>query len=484
MNRELYKTEKSSIIILASQERRSRPGRMAGIADRRARVVVFPLPFQGHISPMLQLAGALHARGLDVTVLHTAFNAPDPARHPAFSFVAVPDVIPANVPSNGIAKILALNAVMEASGHVRDALASLLEEDEERPRLACLFIDSTLTAAQKAAAGLGLPTLVLHTGSAACFRLFRSYDMLQDKGYLPATESNLHLPIKELPPLQVRDLFDPSKLPNKEIGQKILNLATETTTNSSGAIINTFEDLESHELEMIRFELGSNGIPAFAVGPLHKLSSTYSGETSLLNEDRTCIEWLNTQAPYSVLYVSFGSVVHVTQEEFMEIAWGLANCGKPFLWVLRLGLIAGVEKTELPEGFESAVQGRGMVIEWAPQQEVLAHSAVGGFWTHSGWNSTLESVHEGVPMLSRPLFGDQLPNGRYVQDTWKIGFLLEGVLERGMIGRAITRLTEESEGAMVRERAKDLKEKAQLCLKSNGSSQMAVDKLVDHILSL
>ncbi|GJN25028.1 hypothetical protein PR202_gb12810 [Eleusine coracana subsp. coracana] len=373
---------------------------MAGIADRRARVVVFPLPFQGHISPMLQLAGALHARGLDVTVLHTAFNAPDPARHPAFSFVAVPDVIPANVPSNGIAKILALNAVMEASGHVRNALTSLLEEDEERPRLACLFIDSTLTAAQKAAAGLGLPTLVLHTGSAACFRLFRSYDMLYDKGYLPATESNLHLPIKELPPLQVRDLFDPSKLPNKEIGQKILNLATETTTNSSGAIINTFEDLESHELEMIRFELGR------------------------------------------------------------------------------------VEKTELPEGFESAVQGRGMVIEWAPQQEVLAHSAVGGFWTHSGWDSTLESVHEGVPMLSRPLFGDQLANGRYVQDTWKIGFLLEGVLERGMIGRAIARLMEESEGAMVRERAKDLKEKAQLCLKSNGSSQVAVDKLVDHILSL
>ncbi|CAN6213619.1 unnamed protein product [Urochloa humidicola] len=224
-------------------------------------VAVFPLPFQGHITPMLQLAGALLSRGLAVTVLHTAFNAPDPARHPGLDFVAVPDAIPeamAGAAANGIAKILALNAAMEASGRVRGALASLMAAEGE-PRLACLVIDSTLTAVQKAAAGLGLPTLVLHTGSAACFRLFRSYDMLHDKGYLPSTEFNLDTQIEELPPLLVRDLFDPSKLPNKEIGQKILNLATQTTTNSSGAILNTFEDLEPYELRMIQDELAPKG---------------------------------------------------------------------------------------------------------------------------------------------------------------------------------------------------------------------------------
>ena len=159
---------------------------------RGARVVLFPLPFQGHISPMLQLAGALHARGLAVTVLHTAFNVPDPARHPSFNFVAVPDAIPNAVAAtaDGLAQLLALNAAMEVSGHVRDALASLLA-DEEVPRLACLIFDSTLTATltavHKAAAGLGLPTLVLHTSGAACFRMVRSYDMLLDKGYRPVT---------------------------------------------------------------------------------------------------------------------------------------------------------------------------------------------------------------------------------------------------------------------------------------------------------
>ncbi|KAL6594981.1 hypothetical protein ACP70R_048084 [Stipagrostis hirtigluma subsp. patula] len=457
---------------------------MAG-TDRRAAaagVVLFPLPFQGHLTPMLQLAGSLHARGLAVTVLHAAaFNAPDPARHPEFAFVPVPVAVPDEVAAatDGMAKVFALNATMDASGCVRDALASLIQKPEA-PRLAGLVIDAALPAAQKAAASLGLPRLVLNTGSAACLRLFCSYDMLHAKGYLPTTESNLDLPVKELPPLKVRDLFDPSKLPNQESVQKMMDLGIQTTRNSSGVIINTFEALEAHELERVGEELG---VAAFAVGPLHKLSSINGAETSLLEEDHSCIEWLNTQSPCSVLYVSFGSLAHVTQHEFTEVAWGLANSAKPFLWVVRPGLVFGMEKPELPEEFKHAVEDRGKVVEWAPQKEVLAHPAVGGFWTHSGWNSTLESIYEGVPMLSRPIFGDQLVNGRYVEDVWKIGFLLEGVLEQGKIEKAIRRLMEEKEGVEARERAIDLKKKALMCLENNGSSQQAVDKLVDYMLS-
>lgn len=167
-------------------------------SSRRRRVLVFPLPFQGHINPMLQLAGALHGRRgggggeLSVTVLHTRFNALDPSRHPELAFVEVADGIPPDVAARGrVAEIiLAMNAAMEATedesgaaspSNIREVLASVVAAGEGQPSVACLVIDSHLLAVQKAAAGLGIPTLVLRTGSAACLRCYLAYDMLLQK---------------------------------------------------------------------------------------------------------------------------------------------------------------------------------------------------------------------------------------------------------------------------------------------------------------
>ena len=128
-------------------------------------------------------------------------------------------------------------------------------------------------------------------------------------------------------------------------------------------------------------------------------------------------------------------------------------------------------------------EGRCCIVKWAPQKEVLVHGAVGGFWSHCGWNSTLESVCEGVPMLCRPIFGDQLLNVRYVCDVWKIGLEMEGVLERGKIEKGIRRLMIDNEGLEIRLRAKDLKEKANFGLREDGSSYNALNELVQCILS-
>jgi hypothetical protein len=148
------------------------------------RVLVFPLPFQGHINPTLQLADVLHGRGLAVTVLHTRFNALDPALHPEFDFVSVPDGIPADVDAGNIIDvILAMNEAMEASTAVDEVLASVMADDACPPP-ACLFIDGNMLAVQKAAARLGLPTLVLRTGSAACLVCFVAFPKLYELGYL------------------------------------------------------------------------------------------------------------------------------------------------------------------------------------------------------------------------------------------------------------------------------------------------------------
>ncbi|CAL5079414.1 unnamed protein product [Urochloa decumbens] len=449
----------------------------------RRRVVVFPLPFQGHINPMLQLADALHDRGLAVTVLHTGFNAPDPTCRPEFRFVPVPDGVPGEVATSGdvIGILDAMNAAMEAedSAALQGVLASVIADDEQPP-VACIVFDSNLLAVPRAAAAVGLKTLVLRTASAACFGCFLAYPMLHRKGYLPPQESNMYMPVKELPPLRVRDLFysswsDQNKMSN------LLARAIEAVNNSSGLVINTFDALEPAELEKIRKEFC---VPVvLAPGPLHKLSSKSTG-SSLLNEDCDCIKWLDKQPPKSVLYVSFGSLASLNANEFLEVAWGLTNSGHSFLWVVRPDLVRGLDNPGFPNGFEAAVEGRGKVIRWAPQQEVLAHSAVGGFWTHNGWNSTLESISERIPMICRPQFADQMMNTRYVEKTWGVGFELEGELKRGKIEKATRKLMEEREGDEMRERAKELKNKVGDSLRVGGSSQIAIDKLVKHILSL
>ena len=148
------------------------------------------MPFQGHINPMLQLADALHARGLTVTVLHTRFNAPpDPGRRPEFRFVPVPDGVPATVAASlDVIDILdAMNTAMEAqeSAVLRGVLESVLADEEEQPHAACIVFDANLLAVPRAAAAVGLKTLVLRTASAACFGCLMAYPMLHQKGYLP-----------------------------------------------------------------------------------------------------------------------------------------------------------------------------------------------------------------------------------------------------------------------------------------------------------
>ena len=132
----------------------------------------------------------------------------------------------------------------------------------------------------------------------------------------------------------------------------------------------------------------------------------------------------------------------MSPRDLAETARGIADSGVPFLWVVRQGLIRGCapEASQRPEGFQAATRGRGMVVPWAPQEEVLRHRAVGGFWTHCGWNSTTESICEGVPMLYRPCFGDQMGDTRYVEHVWRVGFEVGGDLERGIVEAAVRRL--------------------------------------------
>ncbi|WVZ62525.1 hypothetical protein U9M48_012264 [Paspalum notatum var. saurae] len=465
----------------------------AAPAARRRRVLMFPLPFQGHLNPMLQLAGALRARGdLDVTVFHAAFDAPDPARRPPeYRFVAVGEGVPSAdlLPSGSDADFA--GAVLRINDRLREPFRQALAEEEGGGGARCLVVDSNLRGMQLVAEELGVPTLVLRTGAAACLVAYLAFPALSDKGLLPPPshdESVLDMPLEELPPLRLRDMVFSATTSHANMARCLDDLVAGTRS-SSGVIFNTFQDLEGPDLHKIA---GAVGVPVYPIGPLHKISST-TGATetsSLLSQDRTCLEWLDRQEEASVLYVSFGSLVSIDEAELVETAWGLAGSQVPFLWVVRHNLVSRSSSSssrhaslQLPDGFAEATEGRGMVVPWAPQHEVLGHRSVGGFWTHSGWNSTLESVCEGVPMICRPRFADQMINMRYVQEVWRVGFELEGGLERGKVEMAARKLMCGEEGREMRKRAMDLRDKADKCIKEEGSSKSAIEMLLKRIMS-
>ncbi|KAF4361810.1 UDP-glycosyltransferase 76F1 [Cannabis sativa] len=450
------------------------------------RLVLFPLPLQGHMNPMLELANILHSRGFSITFIHTTFNSLNPSNYPHFTFHSFPDGLSpteASTSKNDILSFL-LHLNTKCVQPFKDCLATLLSQAalDVKP-YTCLIYDGLLNFTQAVSCSLNLPTVVLRTGGASSFVVFAAFPLLWEKGYLPIQESRLEEQVIEFPPLKVKDI-PTMNTPNQEKFVEFLKAIINAAKASSGIIWNTFEDLEQPSLESLKNQLN---IPMFPIGPFHKYNSTSSSSSSsLLIEDKSSISWLNTQAPKSVIYVSFGSLAVIGEAQFLEIAWGLANSKHPFLWVVRPASVNGAEWLEsLPKGFVEELGGRGHIVKWAPQKEVLGHVAVGAFWTHNGWNSTLESICEGVPMICMPCFSDQKVNAAYVSRVWKVGIQLEnGKFERGEIEQSIRKLMKENEGEEIRCRALKLKDKSISCLIQGGSSYQSLNSLVSHLLSL
>ncbi|TXG52770.1 hypothetical protein EZV62_021939 [Acer yangbiense] len=188
----------------------------------------------------------------------------------------------------------------------------------------------------------------------------------------------------------------------------------ENARNASALIFNTIYDLEHEVLEA----LSSTYPPIYTIGPLQLLlNHEIPADDNFLSaiksnpwkEQPGCLEWLDTKESNSVVYVNFGSFTVMTEQQLVEFAWGLSNSKVNFLWVLRHDLVIG-ESAILPPEFVAETKERSLLASWCSQEQVLNHPAIGGFLTHSGWNSTIESLSSGVPMLCWPFFADQQTN--------------------------------------------------------------------------
>lgn len=191
-----------------------------------------------------------------------------------------------------------------------------------------------------------------------------------------------------------------------------------------------------------------------------------------------CIEWLYSKPPNSVVYISFGSLVILKEDQMMELAAGLKETGCFFLWVVR-----ETEKDKIPRNYLEEIGEKGLIVSWSPQLEVLAHKSIGCFLTHCGWNSTLEGLSLGVTMIGMPHWTDQPTNAKFMEDVWKVGVRVktegdDGFVRREEIVRCVKEVMEGKKGKEIRRNAEKWKVLAREAVSEGGSSDKSIDEFV------
>ena len=298
--------------------------------------------------------------------------------------------------------------------------------------------------------------------------------------------------------MRLRDF--PSFIRTTDPDDAVLALTLGSTecyrTVPSAVVFHTFEELESQVISAMSDILP----PIYAIGPLPLLlrevgagaggdhAASISVGSSLSKEDRACLDWLDGKRPNSVVFASFGSLVKLTCEQLVELAWGLASSGYDFLWVIRAdqqvtGSAAGATAVVLPPEFMAETEGRGRVTSWCPQEAVLRHEAIGAFLTHCGWNSMLESVCAGVPMLCWPFAADQQTNSRMACTEWRVGVELSEDPGREEVEAAIQQVMGGGRGEELRRSAAAWKDKAALAARPGGSSWVNLERVVNEVLA-
>ena len=148
------------------------------------RLVLFPLPFQGHINPMLLLATILHSKGFSITIIHTNFNSLNPSQYPNFTFHSIPDGLLESEASSSDLVALAKLLNIKCTDPFRDCMDKLLSDASEEP-ISCLISDSLFYFTQAVADSLKLPRVLLRTGGLSSFVVFAAFPLLRERGYLP-----------------------------------------------------------------------------------------------------------------------------------------------------------------------------------------------------------------------------------------------------------------------------------------------------------
>ncbi|KAK9284707.1 hypothetical protein L1049_023883 [Liquidambar formosana] len=477
---------------------------MGLVSITKPHAVCVPFPAQGHVSPMMQLAKLVHSRGFHVTFVNTEFNhgrllrsrGPESVKGlEDFRFETIPDGLP---PSDRDAT-QDVPAICDSTSKnclvpFKELLVKL-NSSSDVPPVTCVISDGIAGFGRNAAKELGIPEVQFWTASACGFMGYLQFSVLIERGVVPFKDESfnhdgtLDTPIDwdipGMPNMRLRDI--PSFIRTTDPNDIMLNFEGGEAQNclkSSAIIFNTFDELEQEVLEAIKSKFPN----IYTVGPLTLLSRYMpdcpfkSLRSSLWKEDSKCLEWLDKREPNSVVYVNYGSVTVMTEQHLLEFAWGLANSKHSFLWIVRPDVVMG-DSPFLPDEFFKETKDRGLVANWCPQDLVLSHPSTGAFLTHCGWNSTIESISGGVPVICWPFFAEQQTNCRYACTVWGNGMEVNQDVKREEIEALVREMMEGEKGKQMRNKAQVWKKKAEEAIDIGGSSYNNFDKFIKEALN-
>ncbi|GAB4856558.1 hypothetical protein Ancab_040493 [Ancistrocladus abbreviatus] len=476
--------------------------------------ILFPFMAQGHMIPMIDMAKVLARQGITITLVTTPLNALrlkstiDQAiieeglniRVIQLEFPSKEAGLPEGcenadmLPSLGLAKDFIV-----ATGKLQDPFEQILGEMNPLPN--CIISDGMLPWTAHVARGFNIPRIVFHGTSCSyllCALNLRKSKLLENISsdselfVVPGLPDRIELTIDQLPAS-----LNPRLPYLKEIWEQIRAAEEE----SFGVVVNTFEELEPDYVKRYKEAVGLTRV--WCIGPVSLcnkgvLERAKRGGKAAMDENQ-CLKWLNLWEVGSVVYACLGSICTLIPSQMLELGLGLEASNRPFIWVIRGGKnLEELDRRMKEDGFEERTGGRGLVIRgWAPQVLILSHPAVGGFLTHCGWNSTLEGLCAGLPMVTWPLYAEQFFNEKCIIQVLKVGIRIGvevpmkwgeeeklGVLvKKEDVRKAVEMVMDESEeGRDRRRRAKELGEMARKAVEAGGSSDVNLESFIQEIM--
>ncbi|GAB4852870.1 hypothetical protein Ancab_017067 [Ancistrocladus abbreviatus] len=466
-----------------------------GSETQLVHVLLVSFPGQGHINPLLRLGKRLASKGLLVTFttsesfgqrIRKANDAVSDQLTPVgdgfIRFEFIDDEWDENEPRREDLDLYLPQLELVGRKRVPQMLARLASEG--RP-VSCLINNPFIPWVSDVAEELGLPSAMLWVQSCACFLSYYYYY----HGLVPfpnEKEPHIDVQIPTLPHFkwdEVPSFLHPTT-PYPFLRRAIMG-QYRNLSKPFCILMDTFQELEHETIEYT-----AKHCPIKAVGPLFKNpkapNSAVRGDQ--LKADDSVVEWLNTKPAGTVVYISFGTVVYLKQEQIDEIAHGVLNAGVSFLWVIKPPPPnAGLEPHKLPEGFLEKARDKGKVVQYSPQEQVLAHPAVACFVSHCGWNSSMEALTSGMPVVAFPQWGDQVTDAKFLVDVFGIGVRMcrgeheDKIIPREEVERCLKEATVGPKAEEMKKNALKWKKAAEEAVADGGSSDRSIQGFVDEV---